>query len=198
MENLFIHSPCQPIASINRRLPLELFDMAKCKTLFDHFWRFKITEAEKEDLLGQLLGPPRLMQYLFEELTQLEKPAENVTYEDLQTAVDQAIASYSCDLGKRLENVVDGYETYMKIVLYPENYQGIVEDTAIVYPPKSEGYNILLEKGAAFADSSVLRVYKKEENLIVEMPSRATQLVMSHRMFPQRKEVSRPIIQILF
>lgn len=146
LENIFVHSPCKPIASIDSCLPLELFDMDKCKTLFDHFWYFKITNKEKEDLLGQLLGPPRLMEYFFAAIGGIQKPPEQVTCEDLQKAVDDAVAMLEKTITRRLTNVAGAYETYIKIVLYPEDYGGKVENEYIVYPPGTEGFNILQEK----------------------------------------------------
>ncbi len=192
MENIFVHSPCKPIPEIDSCLPLELFDMAKCKTLFDHFWRFKITDAEKEDLLGQLLGPPRLMQYFFQAIRTIKKSPELVTYMDLQKAVDTAIAFLEDSVCRGLSNIVEAYQNYVKIVLYPEDYGGIVQDELIVYRPDTEGFNILQEKGSAFADSSVLRLYRRRQrDFVVEMPSRASQLVMSRLLFEERKEVKQ-------
>ncbi len=107
-ENIFPGPACKSIESISSCLPLELFDMDKCKTLFDHFWHFNITNKEKEGLLGQLLGPARLMEYFFRAISTIEKSADKVTCEDLQNAVDRAIASHAKTTSQQLCDVDDG------------------------------------------------------------------------------------------
>jgi hypothetical protein len=189
-ENIFVHSPCKLLDTVNAELPLELFDMKMCKELFDHFWRFNITEEEKEDLLGQLLGPPKLMEKFFLQLAAIEKSPSNVSHADLQIAVDNAILSLEKTISSRLINVANAYDDYVRIVLYPQEYGGEIDDKQYIeYKPNTEGFKILKEKGSVFADSSILRLHRNKGSYIVEMPSRATQVVMSHILFDSRKEV---------
>ncbi len=187
-ENIFVHTPCKPLDSVNNCLPLELFDMQRCKDLFNHFWCFNITESEKEDLLGQLLGPPKLMEYLFDQLASIHKSPDQVTHADLQQSVDNAIASLEKTIENRLFKVADAYNNYVRIVLYPQDYGGVIQgNEKITYQPGTEGFKILKENASNFADSSVLRLHRTKTGFVVEMPSRATQLVMSHILFNTRK-----------
>jgi len=190
LENIFVFSPCKPLDAVASHLPLELFTLDKCKQLFDHFWRFKITEEEKEDLLGQLLGPPKLMEYFFTGLATIKTEASKVTHEELQSAVDNALEYFKKSVVRRLARTTNAYQDYIRIVLYPENYGGQIDKNSyIIYSPQTIGFDILRKNGSTFTDSSVLRMHRQGNDFIVEMPSRATQLIMTHIMFEARVEV---------